>query len=379
MNIIDRLMGLFVLLSPALAGLMLLGSAIAQDGLPELSPDSVQQRFESANAPISVVAEIVATESQIAVPIDYRVTIDAPPGATVVLPPIAGVSINQTGNLRVVDKPFADFLLTGIDVTRDVPLDSENGTRRTQLVLEIESLKSGTCRTPAIEVVYRLADSETSDPKYESEGTVSVPALGLDIGSVLAADDTPEKFRDIKPALATPVDASEKNSPMMGFLFVGMGALFIAFLWWLRCNKRPKPEGWALQRVAELQRAYQSSSVTNAEVYGELSIILREYIQAACNTPATALCTAEVLDVLQRDGFNAEVVSGGHAILSAADVSKFAPASGALAADETSPFEQARAVIHESVRLKDLARQQPPRPGSAVVHSAVGTARKVEV
>ena len=379
MNTIDRLMGLFVLLGLGLAGLMPLRSAMAQNRLPNRSPDSVQQRFESASAPVSVVAEIVATKSQIAVPMDYRVTIDAPPGATVVLPPIAGVSINQTGKTPVVDEPFADFLLTGIDVTRDVPLDSENGTRRTQLVLEIESLKSGTCRTPAIEVVYRLADSETLDPKYEFEGTVSIPALGLDIGSVLAADDTPENFRDIKTALAMPVEISEKPSPMMGLLFVVMGSLFIAFLWWLRCNKRPKPEVWALQRVAELQRAYESSSVTNAGVYGDLSIILREYIQAACDTPATALCTAEVLEVLQRHGFDAEVISGGHAILSAADMSKFAPASGALAADETSPFERTRAVIHESVRLKNLARQQTPRPESAVVHSAVGTARKVEV
>jgi hypothetical protein len=353
-------------------------SGLAQDVSPNASDASVLGRFESDDSPVSVVAQIMPTKAQVAVPMQYRVTIDAPPGATVVLPPIAGVSINETDKLSIVDQPFADYLLTGVEVIRDLPMNTNSGTRRTQLILEIESLKSGLRRTPALEVVYRLVDAKTATPGFDSEGTVRIPPLGLDIGSVLVAEDSPDKFRDIKNALATPVKSSDKSSPVMGLLFVGAGACFVGLLWWSRRAKCFKPEQWALQRVAELQNAYESNAISTAEVYGDLSLVLRDYVQSAYSTPATALCTAEFLDRLRCAGFEAEVISGARAILSKADVSKFAAAAGPLEEGGISPFEQAKAVVENSVRLKKLVQQRTAGAESTAVGSTMEAARKVE-
>ncbi len=365
-----------------LLGLMPLQASMAANALPQDSAATVPQRFESTDSPISVMAEIVASKSQVAVPMRYSVTIDAPRGTTVVLPPIAGVFINETDKLSIVDQPLGDFLLTGVEVSRDVPTGAVSGSRRTRLLLDIESLKPGLRQVPALEVVYRLADkaggSEDDSPDSVVEGTVRIPALGIEIESVLVAEDEPDKFRDIKTAVAAPLNDTEPPSPLLALVFVGLGMLFVGFFWWARRGKCAKPEQWAFQRIGELKQAYDSNQISTAEVYGDLSVVLRDYIQSACNTAATALCTSEVLDLLSRDGFDAGVISGARSILDKADVSKFSPDVGALGEDGKSPFDQARRVIDESVRLQNLARQRLPKAGTPAVQATIETGRKAE-
>jgi hypothetical protein len=131
-----------------------------------------------------------------------------------------------------------------------------------------------------------------------------------------------------------------------------------------------------LQRISELKQAYDSNQIDTAEVYADLSVVLRDYVQSACNTPATAFCTSEFLDVLGRDGFGDGAISGARSILTRADVSKFSPEVEALGEDGNSPFDQARSVIEESVRLQNLARQR--KAGSSAVQATMKTARKAE-
>ena len=362
-----------------MACLIPLSSGQAKNAVADVVPaGAVQQRFESTQLPVEVVAEIVADKAQVAAPLQYRVTIDAPPGATVDLPPIAGVSVNESKEITIVDQRFADFLLTRIEVNRDLPLGSGNGKRRTQLMLEIESLKSGLQQTPALEVVYRLADSAREFSTSDSEGAILIPALGVKIGSVLQAEDTPMAFRDIKNAIATSGEIREKNSPVSLLLFVAFGAVFISLVWWFRYKRCPKPEQWAFQRVDELQHAYESGSITITEVYDALSMVLRQYVQAAWQTPATALCTAEFMDVLKQDGLSAEVVAAADAILSKADLSKFSPVPATPVESECSAFEQTRCVIEESVRLTDRDEQTPAGERKAAIHPIGEAVQKVE-
>ncbi len=351
---------------------------MATNVLLQGSAASVPQRFESTAAPISVLAEIVASKPQVAVPLQYSVTIDAPRGATVVLPPIAGVSINEVDKLVIVDQPLGDFLLTGVEVTRDVPTGAASGERRTRLLLKIESLKSGLRQTPPLEVAYRLADQGAEPASSNREGTVRIPALGVKIASVLVADDTPDKFRDIKKAMVTPVDDPQPPTPLPALLFVGGGTLCLGLLWWAKRGRCVKPELWALQRIGELKQAYGSSRISTSEVYGELSVVLRDYVQSACNTTATALCTSEFLDLLSRDGFDAEVISGARSILSKADLTKFSPDVEALDEAGRSAFNQASAVVEESVRLQNLARKRRHKAGRPAVQETIETVRKVE-
>ena len=379
MNTTDRPSSPLAILCLLMACLIPLSSGQAKNAVADVVPaGAVQQRFESTQLPVEVVAEIVADKTQVAAPLQYRVTIDAPPGATVDLPPIAGVSVNESKEITIVDQRFADFLLTRIEVKRDLPLGSGNGKRRTQLILEIESLKSGLQQTPALEVVYRLADSAREFSTSDSEGAILIPALGVKIGSVLQAEDTPMAFRDIKNAIATSGEIREKNSPVSLLLFVAFGAVFISLVWWFRYKRCPKPEQWAFQRVDELQHAYESGSITITEVYDALSMVLRQYVQAAWQTPATALCTAEFLDVLKQDGLSAEVVAAADAILSKADLSKFSPVPATPVESECSAFEQTRCVIQESVRLTDRDEQTRAGERKAAIHPIGEAVQKVE-
>ena len=165
--------------------------------------------FESTGTPVAVVAEIVASKSQIAVPMQYRLVIETPAGAKVNLPPIGGVAVNETKTLAVVDQPFGDFLLTGIQMQADLPLDGRSGKRLTQMVLEMETLKSGIRQTPPLEIVYRLAADDASVLDGDREGTLSIPSLSIEIGSVLKTEDTPDDFRDLKGVIATSADPAQ--------------------------------------------------------------------------------------------------------------------------------------------------------------------------
>ena len=378
MKIPDRLVA--ILFVPCLfLGLGPVSSSKAANALLQDSAGSLPQRFESSDSPVSVLAEIVASEPQVAVPMQYSLTIVAPRGATVVLPPIAGVSINETDKLSIVDQPLGDFLLTGIEVTRDVPTGAVSGARRTRVLLEIESLRPGVRQTPALEVAYRLEGQEPDSASSNKEGTVRIPALAVEIASALVAEDTPDKFRDIKSAMATPVDDVEPPSPLFALGFIGLGTLCVGFFWWARRRSRGKPEQWALRRLGEVKQAYESNQISTSEVLGDLSIVLRDYVQSACKTPANALCTSELLELLARDGFDAAVISGARSILSKADVSKFAPDIEVSGDDGKSAFDQVSAVVEESLRLQNQAGRRPLRTGDPAAQATIGTGRKVEV
>ena len=72
------------------------------------------------------------------------------------------------------------------------------------------------------------------------------------------------------------------------------------------------------------------------------------------------------------------MISGARSILDKADVSKFSPDVGALGEDGKSPFDQARSVIEESVRLQNVARQRLPKAGAPAVQATIETGRKAE-
>ena len=324
-----------------------------QNAVTGTPSESVQRRFESTGTPVAVVAEIVASKSQIAVPMQYRLAIETPAGAKVNLPPIGGVAVNETKTLAVVDQPFGDFLLTGIQMQADLPLDGRSGKRLTQMVLEMETLKSGIRQTPPLEIVYRLAADDASVLDGDREGTISIPSLGIEIGSVLKTEDTPDDFRDLKGVIATSADPAQKTGSVFVFVFllVGGAVVVLAVFWWFRRNRVARPDEWASQRIAEVQQAYQGSQLNAVEVYDELSLVLRNYVELACQTPANAMCTAEFLEDLKRNGFDPEVIADANSILSQADLNKFSHGSGMLPGNAGAVFDQARTVVHEGWRL----------------------------
>ncbi|MDE0864288.1 MAG: DUF4381 family protein [Rubripirellula sp.] len=364
-----------------------------QSPAPLADADIVQHRYQSAGAPVSVTAEIVSANPQVADPIEYRIMVDAPIGTTVVLPPVLATIGDESLGRTPLDQPFADFLLTGIQISRDIPIDAKTSWRRTQLTLQIESLQSGLCRAPALEVAYQISgaapqpsdavttgDQKVVGRKPGAQGTINIPALGVEVASVLVASDSPDKYRDIKTAVATP--ASEPAATLSPLIWFAGGALSLVLLglgcYWLRQNRIPKADRWALQRIAELERAYADERVAAVEVYNALSAVLRDYLESARQTPATALSTEEFLEVLKRNHFETSVIAGARTILSQSDASKFAPKSVASIGVNPSPFDHARAIVEESIRLQTESRQKQRQTGLAAVQPSPDLARKAE-
>ncbi len=109
-----------------------------------------------------------------------------------------------------------------------------------------------------------------------------------------------------------------------------------------------------------------------------ISSVLRDYVQCTSNAPAKALCTSEFLEHLRHDGFGAEVIAGARFILTTADVSKFSPDVERLGEDGDSPFEQARSVVEEYVRLQHQVQQRRRKTGGGVARATIEPERRVE-
>jgi len=354
----------------------------------QVSPDEkVQHRFQSSGGPVTVTAEIEVSNPQVADPMGYQIVVDAPVGTTVVLPPLVATGTTESSDPTILEQPFADFLLTGIDVSRDIPIDGKTDWRRTLLSLTLESLKSGVCQVPALEVAYQLPGSGSgtqeagADQKErEVQGTIRIPALGVEVASTLAANETPDDFRDIKTGVITFTDEPAATlSPWIG-LAVGAGlvALLVAGYCWRRLKRHPKADRWALQRIAELESSYGDQRIEAVEVYSTLSAVLRDYLQSSRKMPAAALSTEEFLDVLQRSGFKAGVIAAAHTILTQSDASKFAPSLVPSISLDPSPFDQARALVEDSMRLQAESGGNRSGTGLAAVQRSPDLSRKAE-
>ncbi|MGI9474071.1 MAG: hypothetical protein ACR2NZ_21200 [Rubripirellula sp.] len=310
---------------------------------------SAPPRFSVEQDSIQLTAELIATTPQVADPVQYRIVVDAPVGASVVMPRVA--------------ENLGDFAVIKSQATRDAPLEGAPDRRRTELRLTLESLQPGLRATPNVEVLYQLPDKNDDNGQVASalstQGALQVPSLSIEIESVLTEAEAPDKFRDIKAAIETPQQSQSSNDRTA---FIASGAIGILALlgagWWWR-KRAPKPAVWAMKQITRIEEEHKQGTLPTPDAYTEVSLGLRRYLQLAHDTPARALSTDEITHTLEQHGFSAVSIASARRVLETADACKFSP-EGAVNVDRfETPFEDARSVIAESQAIHSR------RPGVA--------------
>ena len=156
--------------------------------------------------------------------------------------------------------------------------------------ITVESIRPGRWEIPALSVGCQI-DGETrilgSDP------------ITIEVTSSLRESDRPEVPRDSKGL----IDAGVEPSPVSWWPFVVGSALAVlgavATLLVLTRRRSVSPQAWAHDRLTQLN---QSSQVLTAEDrYGQISVILRDYVQSVSGLPAASYTTEELLHAFAVD------------------------------------------------------------------------------
>ncbi|MEM8681166.1 MAG: BatD family protein, partial [Planctomycetota bacterium] len=175
-------------------------------------------------APSSIHVDIDKRRVAVAEPFVLTVTVEAPQGAVVKFPPPA--------------ERLGAFEVLAVRDHFDIPTESGRQWLRRY---ELETIQTGEHEIPAFEVAY------TNRPQGAArKGVLTSPPSRVSVVSSLAADETPENFRDIKNAILLDVSPRWLNAGRAA----GIGTVAILFaaaamvVWQL---KRPlTPRKWAL-------------------------------------------------------------------------------------------------------------------------------------
>ena len=334
------------------------GNAIAQT-LPTRSqnPDSPALtlnpgRFATKKGEIEVVAELVATNPQVADPVQFLLIVDGPPGMSIVLPPVT--------------ESFGDFSVLDSQRTNDVPLGGNSSARRSQMTLSLESFVAGICKTPTIEVIYQGPSTSPAidggSEETSSQGSIKIPSLSIQIASVLSDTDSPDQFRDIKAAIETP-EIQEPSNRGLVLTIAAVATLVIFIGVFLRWRYRtPRPGDWALKAIADLETNFQQGQPRSSDVYAQLSLVMRRYLQLSLDTPARAFSTAELASELAEAGFSQTSIDSARRVLETADAYKFSPSEASKTENSHSPFDDVRSVIAESEKVIDVTTRLKRKP-----------------
>jgi len=297
---------------------MLAGCRPAGDGQTTHSESPTHRSVRRGPVTLTVKAD----RDAVVVGDTLRVTIDAfaPPGVT-------------------VDMPHFDDAIGEFDIkTRRLPPDIPDGDgRRWTHRYELSTFESGELVIPPVTARFtdhRAAEASEAGAAEPIEGELTTDPLPIVVSSVLAADDEPGSFRDIKDAV--PVDVPRDADRF--WLTAGVSALVLAaaivllFLLLRRMRARggaaepvPLPHVWAFWQLDRLDAEDLLARQLLREYYSRLSDIVRRYIERRFALMAPERTTEEFL----RDAGRSRLLSRDHKDLLAgflreADMVKFA-------------------------------------------------------
>ncbi|TWU51220.1 hypothetical protein [Rubripirellula reticaptiva] len=236
---------------------------------------------------------ITATPSQapVATPITLRIEIEAPDRTSIFPPMHKGTVINKTlGRFSVTDRAAPTI----------VPSAGGRQTRIYQYV--IETLSSGLHTIPSLSVAYQLPGMTTGPKPIVSE------PIDVMIESLLDPISDPTQFRDLKgPVTARPAaPTSSSNVPIAIASLAAFAGLLIAVFRYRR--RQPiAADTWA---IAEIERIESQSGKRpgRANPMDELAATVRRFIEYNQQTPATAMSSAELMQVAKQSDWPADAV-----------------------------------------------------------------------
>lgn len=261
----------------------------------------------------SVRAEARALPAKATVGDEIRLVVRVErPKSVVIEPPAPGNALAPFEVKRVDVAPF----LTG-----------KNRVVET-VTLTLTVFETGKLTVPPVEIRYRDASGKP--------GSVKTSPVDVNIESVAKNLSEKDDIKPIKPPVPAGLDRARRAAMAAG------AALLTALLVFLVCRRlarRPKVDPESLKSpderaLLELGRVKAKGEADPKAFYGELSDVLRRYLDRRFELGAAEFTTAETLARMKEKAFPAPVIADVKTVLEEADLVKFAnqaPRPGAAA------------------------------------------------
>jgi hypothetical protein len=259
------------------------------------------------------------------------------------------------------------FAVRAAHTPPDVP---EGGRRRFTHTYELDTFATGDVEIPPVSVGFTDRRPEADESGQGVEGELAGEPLTIRVGSVLAGNEQPTDFRDIKSPVDVPVGSplAARWTLWAGVLAVAAATAIVIAVVLARRRKRQAtaeriipPHEWASAQLAALAEARLIEESRFHEFYFRLTDIVRQYIERRFSIMAPEQTTDEFLlqtrtsPVLTDE--HRELLGG---FLRAADMVKFARHQPT--ADEAGhAFAGARAFVDETA---------PTEPGGDAMEDA---------
>jgi hypothetical protein len=230
-----------------------------------------------------------------------------------------------------------------ISATPDMPLDTAKfevinlgqwGEEKSRLpnysrTIVFQAFDTGLYRIPSVVFTLAAANGVVT--------TVQSPTMLLTVNNPNGIDALVSPI-DIKPIIATEWTFEEDLLPVLKeylpYFILIIALLFLAWRFWLQRKKRQNPPVIAEisqpphiiaeRLLAELRAKQLWQNGKTKEYYSELSRILRGYLEDQFKMPALETTTDELMTLLKKRDFSADVLEQAQDLLQTADLVKFA-------------------------------------------------------
>ena len=230
-----------------------------------------------------------------------------------------------------------------VNVLPDLPLDTSKfgiidlghwGPEKNRLpnysrTVIFQAFDTGLYRIPSVTFVLEGANGMKT--------TATTPSLLLTVNNPEGIDAVVAPI-DIKPIVATEWTFQEDLLPFLKeygpYFILAIALLFLAWRVWKHWKTRQiapiiqqitqPPHIIAARLLAELRAKKLWENGKIKEFYSELSRILRGYIEDQFNIPALETTTDELISMMKKRDFTAEVIHKAEDLLQTADLVKFA-------------------------------------------------------
>lgn len=290
------------------------------------------------DSPIKIQLELSDTQTHVAKPIELAITITAPTGIAVSLPPLK--------------ETLGPFDIVGHRDINDVPFQK---SRRWQRRIQLESLMAGELEIPAIEIGYvdRRKDSDIT-------GFVSTTPKSISVISNFEQPTSPQQLRDIKSVVFIPEpESANTNLPAASTLATTMLlALGFAAVIFAKRKSRISPRRQILNRLNELQTQATQQKIGNDEALVCLSTVARDFSKFEYQISAPELTTNEFLThASSNPRLTPDFKQLLSNLLTQADLIKFAGAQG-LSTDIKKSIERLTFIVKQADLTSSEAAQK---------------------
>ncbi len=226
------------------------------------SSAEAEQFTKRSDDGVRIDISVDRTTTQVVDPIRMDIVVTARLGTTVVLPE--------------VDESIGEFHVHDVQTQLDMPTPDGN-QRQWTLTMTLDTLKSGELTIPAVEVQYRLAESNS----FQAVHSDPIP---IRVASLLKDPMDPSDFCDIQSVVD--IEVPTPTTASWGWWALGgaavLASIVVIVLVASRRSRVLSPSEAALHEIEQLGLAFERQEVDSASVFGELADVIRGFHEVQC-------------------------------------------------------------------------------------------------